>query len=112
MNVATQRDAVDCARLISIVSSQIHDCLRGRREFVFVTTNPKFRPTAIDRHELALSVFKCMEPHDLVHLLLALRDDLLRTRLCVERNDIIMRFAEYTVQRMTAAEREALCANI
>ena len=112
MNVALKPDAVDCARLISIVTSQIHSCLQGRREFVFVTTNPKFRPTAIDRHELALSVFKCMEPHDLVDLLLSLRDDILRTRLCIERNDIIMRFAEYTVQRMTAAEREALCANI
>lgn len=112
MNVALKPGAVDCARLISIVTSQIHDCLRGRREFVFITTNPKFRPTAIDRHELALSIFKCMEPHDLVHLLLALRDDLLRTRLCVERNDIIMRFAEITVQRMTQAEKEALCASI
>lgn len=112
MDVALKPDAVDCARLINIVSSQIHDCLRGRREFVFITTNPKFRPTAIDRHELALAIFKCMEPHDLVHLLLALRDDLLRTRLCVERNDIIMRFAEITVQRMTQAEKEALCASI
>lgn len=112
MNVATQRDAVDCARLISIVTSQIHACLQDKREYVFITTTPRFRPTALNRNELVLCIHEAMQPYDIGDLLLALRDDIKRTRLLVERQDVIMRFAEFTVQRMTPAEKEALCASI
>lgn len=112
MNVALRHDAVDCARLISIVTSQVHACLQDKREFVFITTAPRFRPTALNRHELIFCIYEAMQPHDVGDLLLSLRDDIKRTRLLVERNDIIMRFAEYTIQRMTYAEKEALCALI
>ncbi|AQS50753.1 hypothetical protein PAEH1_02810 [Paenalcaligenes hominis] len=112
MNVALKPDAVDCARLISIVTSQIHACLQDKREFVLVTTTPRFRPVALNRRELILCIFEAMEPYDVGDLLLSLRDDIMRTRLYAARQDAIMRFAEFTVQRMTAAEKEALCASI
>lgn len=112
MNVATQRDAVDCARLISIVTSQIHACLQGKREFVFVTTTPRFRPVALNRRELIACIHEAMEPYDIGDLLLSLRDDIMRTRLYIARQDAISNFAQFTVDRMTQAEKEALCANI
>ena len=111
MNVATQRDAVDCARLISIVTSQIHACLQGKREFVFVTTTPRFRPVALNRRELIACIHEAMEPYDIGDLLLSLRDDIMRTRLYTARQDAISNFAQFTVDRMTAAEKEALCAS-
>ena len=112
MNVALKPDAVDCARLISIVTSQIHACLQDKREYVFITTTPRFRPVALNRRELIACIHEAMEPYDIGDLLLALRDDIKRTRLLVERQDVIMRFAEFTVARMTPAEKEALCASI
>ena len=112
MNVATQRDAVDCARLISIVTSQIHACLQGKREFVLVTTTPRFRPVALNRRELIACIHEAMEPYDVGDLLLSLRDDIMRTRLYTARQDAISNFAQFTVDRMTAAEKEALCASI
>ncbi|GGE68659.1 hypothetical protein GGR41_000526 [Paenalcaligenes hominis] len=112
MNVATQRDAVDCARLISIVMSQIHACLQGKREFVFVTTTPRFRPVALNRREPIACIHEAMEPYDVGDLLLSLRDDIMRTRLYTARQDAISNFAQFTVDRMTQAEKDALCASI
>lgn len=112
MNVALKPDAVDCARLISIVTSQIHACLQDKREYVFVTTTPRFRPTALNRNELVLCIHEAMEPYDVGDLLLSLRDDIMRTRLYTARQDAISNFAQFTVDRMTVAEKEALCASI
>lgn len=112
MNVALKPDAVDCARLISIVTSQIHACLQGKREYVFITTDPKYPPTAYSTQQLAVFIEKASSPYGAVERVLSLRDDIVRTRLYAARQDAIMRFAEFTVQRMTAAEKEALCASI
>lgn len=111
MNVANRVGAVDCARLIYLITNQIQDCLAGKQNEVYITTNPALLPTAITRYALAEAIqqemlveFASMP----AELFAALDDDLQRSKLKVARNQVILQFAEYTAQRMTEAEKESL----